>query len=59
MQRRKEADEVYARAREERDAAAGEVKGVQSSFLDDLKDMRANFSVKISLINRVHDHFSH
>lgn len=59
MQRRKEADEVHASAREERDAALAEVKGVQSSFVDDLKDMRVNFSVKISLINRVHDHFSY
>ena len=59
MQRRKEADEVHARAREEKDAALAEVKGEQSCFLEDLKDIRANFSVKISLLNRAHDHFNH
>ena len=59
MQRRKEADEVYARAKGEKDAAVAEVKAEELSFLEDLQDIRVNFSLKISLINRAHDHFTH
>lgn len=59
MQRRKEADEVYARANEEKDAAVAEVKAEQISFIEDLSEIRVNFSLKISLINRAYDHFTH